>query len=91
MSRLAGAGANDPEYVRRQYASESGLAARKALYRDVTVPDARDVLVAAVAEAAPRRVLEVGCGEGELAARLVVRRRPCVFVADGPAGHAARG
>ena len=61
---------NDPGYVREQYASEAGLAARRAIYGDTTGPDARDVMVAAVAEVEPRRVLEVGCGPGEAAERI---------------------
>jgi SAM-dependent methyltransferase len=63
-------GLDDPAYVRAQYATEDGLAARKSVYEHVTGPDARQLAFAAVAEARPRRVLEVGCGEGELAARL---------------------
>lgn len=61
---------DDPAHVREQYASEAGLAARKAVYTDVTGPDARELLFAAVAEVAPRAALEVGCGEGELAERV---------------------
>jgi ubiquinone/menaquinone biosynthesis C-methylase UbiE len=61
---------DDPAHVREQYASEAGLAARKAVYTEVTGPDAREVVFAAVAEADPRAVLEVGCGEGELAERV---------------------
>jgi SAM-dependent methyltransferase len=57
-------------YVREQYASEAGLAARKAIYTDVTGPDAREIVFEAVAEVEPRSVLEVGCGEGELAERV---------------------
>jgi SAM-dependent methyltransferase len=64
-------GADDPAYVRSQYASEEGLRARKAIYGQIGGVDARDVAVEAVREAEPRRVLEVGCGEGELAERLV--------------------
>src|SRR5688572_8135888 len=41
------------------------------MYEDVTGPDAREMVVEAVAEAQPRSVLEVGCGEGELAARIL--------------------
>jgi SAM-dependent methyltransferase len=63
-------GWNDPGYVREQYATESGLAARKSVYRDVAGIDARDVAFRLVATARPTRILEVGCGEGELAARL---------------------
>lgn len=61
---------DDPTYVREQYASESGLAARKAVYTEVTGPDAREVVFEAVAEVRPRNVFEVGCGEGELADRI---------------------
>lgn len=61
---------NDPEHVVRQYESEAGLAARKAVYREVTGPDARQIAVDEVLRGAPDRVLEVGCGEGELAERL---------------------
>jgi len=79
---LVGAGANDPDYVRRQYASEQGLAARKALYEDVAGPDARELVFQAVAEANPNRVLEVGCGEGELAARLATELGVAVVALD---------
>ncbi len=64
-------GADDPEYVRRQYEDESGLRARKAAYQAVAGIDARDVAFDAVREIEPRRVLEVGCGEGEFSERLV--------------------
>jgi hypothetical protein len=52
----------DPRYVRRQYESEDGPAARASLYAETTGPFAGDVAFDAVAEASPRRVLEVGCG-----------------------------
>jgi SAM-dependent methyltransferase len=61
----------DPRYVREQYASEKGLAARKTAYEATTGPDPREVVFEAVAEARPGAVLEVGCGEGELADRIV--------------------
>lgn len=61
---------NDPAYVREQYESETGLAARKAVYTEVTGPDAREIVFTAVAEVAPETVLEVGCGEGELSERM---------------------
>ena len=61
---------DDPAYVREQYATEAGLEARRSIYSDTTGPDARDVMVAAVAEVEPRRVLEVGCGPGEAATRI---------------------
>ena len=64
---------NDPGSVARQYATEGNLEARRALYADVEGSDPREVAFAAVAEFAPRRVLEVGGGPGELAARIAER------------------
>ena len=61
---------HDPEAVRAEYASERGLAGRKHAYRFAEGPDPREVAFQAVAEARPRRILEVGCGEGELAERM---------------------
>jgi SAM-dependent methyltransferase len=62
---------NDPELVRRQYASEDGLAVRRDFQlRFREGPDAFDDAFAAVAEAEPRRVLEVGCGMGNFAERV---------------------
>jgi SAM-dependent methyltransferase len=62
---------DDPAAVRAQYADETRLAARKRAHARGEGPDAREVLFQAVARARPRRVLEVGCGEGELAERMV--------------------
>lgn len=61
---------DDPEDVRREYASERFLAARKAAYRNAEGPDPRELALRAVAEIEPHRILEVGCGEGELAERM---------------------
>jgi SAM-dependent methyltransferase len=61
---------DDPEIVRREYASEEGLRTRASVYKGIAGPDARDAVVAAIAETSPRRVLEVGCGWGDLAVRL---------------------
>jgi SAM-dependent methyltransferase len=61
---------NDPRLVRDEYASEQGLEGRRAAYRYAEGPDAPQMAFEAVAEIAPRRVLEVGCGPGELAARI---------------------
>lgn len=61
---------DDPAHVARQYATEHGLRARKAIYDEAAGIDAREVAIEAVREVAPRTVLEVGCGEGELAARM---------------------
>jgi SAM-dependent methyltransferase len=60
---------DDPEVVRREYATDAGLSGRIAAYRFAEGPDARRLLFEAVAEARPRRLLDVGCGRGEIAAR----------------------
>ena len=59
----------DPRYVRAQYATETGLADRSALYGDTTGPFAGDLALEALREVAAARVLEVGCGTGWFAAR----------------------
>jgi ubiquinone/menaquinone biosynthesis C-methylase UbiE len=61
---------DDPAVVRAEYEDETRLAARKAAHVNGEGPDAREVLFEAIAEARPERILEVGCGEGELAERL---------------------
>lgn len=65
MSRL-----DDARLVREEYASERGLEARRAAYRDAEGDDPRELAFDAVAEVAPAAVLEVGCGPGELAERI---------------------
>jgi SAM-dependent methyltransferase len=60
---------NDPRVVEAEYASERGLEGRRAAYRFAPGPNVPQMAFEAVAEVAPRRVLEVGCGPGELAAR----------------------
>ena len=71
---------DDPELVRREYASEAGLRARASVYGGAT--DAADVALAAVREAAPRRVLEVGCGWGWFAERVAVELGAEVLAID---------
>jgi SAM-dependent methyltransferase len=61
---------DDQAYVEHQYASEHNLAARKSFYDEVGGDDARDIAFEAVREAEPQCVIEVGCGEGELAERI---------------------
>ena len=61
---------NDPDVVRRAYASERGLEGRRAAYRHGVGPDPREMAFAAVAEVAPHDVLEVGPGPGELSERI---------------------
>jgi SAM-dependent methyltransferase len=73
---------DDPAAVREQYASETNLAARKSIYTDVTGPDARELVFEAVAETEPKSVLEVGCGEGELAERMTTELSAEVIAID---------
>ena len=55
---------NDPEVVRAEYAEESRLEERIAAWQSLTGPNPRELALEAVAEVRPRRVLEVGCGQG---------------------------
>ncbi len=72
---------DNPMLVRWEFASEERLATRNATYRQlIEGRNAEDVLFEAVVEAAPARALEVGCGAGELAERLV-RDAGCTVVA----------
>jgi ubiquinone/menaquinone biosynthesis C-methylase UbiE len=61
---------DDPKVVREEYLKEERLAARKAANARGGGADARAILFSAISEARPRRVLEVGQGEGELAERM---------------------
>lgn len=59
---------DDPELVADEYADERRLQKRASAYTGVhTGVDAREPAVAAVVAVRPRRILEVGCGWGELA------------------------
>jgi SAM-dependent methyltransferase len=61
---------NDPELVRREYATESGLLSRRSIYENTfyeTAEGPHEVMFSAIQEVSPRRVLEVGCGPGEAA------------------------
>jgi ubiquinone/menaquinone biosynthesis C-methylase UbiE len=63
MARL-----DDPSLVADEYADEARLRRRAAAYTGETNgTDARIPLVEAVVATAPKRILEVGCGWGELA------------------------
>jgi SAM-dependent methyltransferase len=61
---------HDADSVRLEYSTEAGLLARRAAYANATGPNAPEMVFEAVAEVAPRRYLEVGCGPGELAQRV---------------------
>ena len=62
---------DDPDLVRAQYADEHGLSARRSVFATFEGVSPVELAVAAVAEARPRRVLEVGGGQGELGEQLV--------------------
>ena len=63
---------DNPMLVRWEFASEERLEKRNALYRQlVEGVNAEEVAFEAVREFAPRRVLDVGCGAGELAERII--------------------
>jgi SAM-dependent methyltransferase len=57
-------------FVREQYATPDNLRARKAAYANAEGDDPRQFVFEAIAAERPRRVLEVGGGEGELAERI---------------------
>ena len=61
---------NDPELVRSEYADESRFLARFSIWADRD-PNPPDVAFDEVVALRPRRALEVGCGTGGFAARLV--------------------
>jgi SAM-dependent methyltransferase len=59
---------DDPALVAREYADDERLRKRASAYTGVeTGIDAREPAMAEIRAIAPRRVLEVGCGWGELA------------------------
>jgi SAM-dependent methyltransferase len=62
---------NDPELVRREYATEDGLAARVALWERRSGRQPLDIAFDEVMRGGPSRALEVGCGRGEFAERLM--------------------
>jgi ubiquinone/menaquinone biosynthesis C-methylase UbiE len=62
---------DEAAFVREQYARPDNLRARKSVYADAEGDDPREFAFEAIAAAHPRRVLEVGGGEGELAERVL--------------------
>jgi SAM-dependent methyltransferase len=73
---------NDPELVRDEYATETGLVGRRAAYRWADGPNALALLFQTVADLRPASVLEVGCGPGELAERMRVELGASVVAVD---------
>jgi SAM-dependent methyltransferase len=61
---------DDPASVQHQYEREANLRARQALWANVEGEGAHLVLWRILTELQPRRVLEVGGGQGELAERM---------------------
>ncbi|MDP9330692.1 MAG: class I SAM-dependent methyltransferase [Actinomycetota bacterium] len=62
---------DDPDFVAREYGDESRLAARRRVWNDfLDGENADDAILTAVEEVAHDRVLEVGAGWGEVAARV---------------------
>lgn len=61
---------DEPGAVQEQYASEHNLRARQALWANVAGENALAVLWRVLASLRPRKVLEVGGGQGELAERM---------------------
>jgi SAM-dependent methyltransferase len=61
---------DDQAVVREQYATEANLQARQALWAESQGDDPKEILWRTLQEWQPRRVLEVGGGQGELAERM---------------------
>jgi 2-polyprenyl-3-methyl-5-hydroxy-6-metoxy-1,4-benzoquinol methylase len=62
---------NDPDVVAREYEDESRLVARRRAWSEFREgPSSDDAAFEAVRRAQPHRVLEIGCGWGELAERI---------------------
>ena len=60
----------DKEELAEQYATDANLRARQALWTEKDGDDAKEILWRALEAWQPRRVLEVGGGQGELAERM---------------------
>ncbi|HVS85081.1 MAG TPA: class I SAM-dependent methyltransferase [Gaiellaceae bacterium] len=77
MSRLT-----DADLVRKEYESEAALSVRAGAYRWADGPDSIAMCVAAVAEVSPARVLDVGCGRGNIAERVAAETAADVVGVD---------
>ena len=73
---------NDPEVVRNEYASESRLLERRSIYETSEGPSALDVMWDRIVQVAPRSVLEVGPGPGELSERITNELGAAVVAID---------
>ena len=76
---------DDPRIVHDEYANEGALLARRSAYERAVYEGSRgpwEVMLAAVADAAPRRVLDVGCGPGDIAERIAREITRTVIAVD---------
>lgn len=75
---------DNPMLVQWEYASEERLKMRNTIYHDLleSGSDVEAEIVKAVAEAGPGRVLDIGCGTGELAERIASEAAAEVVAAD---------
>jgi SAM-dependent methyltransferase len=73
---------NDPALVRAEYEDETRLALRQAAHEGGEGPDAVEILLRAVAEVRPSRVLDVGCGQGKIASRIATELGAEVVAVD---------
>ena len=73
---------NDPDLVQAEYADESRFAVRAAAWQNVAGARPREEAFLAIAESHPSDVLEVGCGRGELAARVAAEIDATVVAID---------
>jgi SAM-dependent methyltransferase len=72
-----------PLLVRWEYASEERLAKRNSIFRALIEGDnPEDVAFDTVAEARPKRLLDVGCGPGDVTQRFVDELRTDVCAVD---------
>jgi SAM-dependent methyltransferase len=62
---------NDPELVRAEYSDECRFTIRQSAWTRTSGPEVHDLVLEALREISPVRVLEVGPGKGELAERIL--------------------
>ena len=73
---------DDPDLVRRQYATEAGLETRRAVWGpDPDGRDPQEIAAAVVRASGPRAVLEVGCGTGAFSERLTAENAAATVIA----------
>lgn len=75
---------DDVEVVRREYADDTGLVGRQSIWARRTGRQPLDLAFEAVVAFGPVRVLEVGCGRGEFAARLAAQGLDVVATDQSP-------